>query len=250
MVNTVVSAVQFSPKLLDVRENITTALRLVHEAASKGARVIVLPELAMSGFALASKREAFDVCQQRDGFQTQAFIPMARAYGCHIVLGYVEVLENNLFNSAVTIGPHGVVANAQKHNLYGNDFHWSTPSEMMPTVAITEAGRLGVLVCRDASNNYRESYKFHNPDYKFYRKGSIDTISLVTNWGAGYAYPESNWIELAESTGANVIVSNRVGKERDLRFKGGSVVIDRNRKLWTYGSSFTEECVVGGMVIV
>jgi hypothetical protein len=45
-------------------------------------------------------------------------------------------------------------------------------------------------------------------------------------------------------------VSNRVGKERDLSFKGGSCVVDRNKKVWTHGSSFTEAAVVGGAVIL
>jgi len=55
---------------------------------------------------------------------------------------------------------------------------------------------------------------------------------------------------LAEETSANVVVSNRVGAERDLKFKGGSAVIDRNRKVYTNGSSFTEAAVVGGLVIL
>jgi len=248
MMSTIVSAVQYKPSLLDVRENITTALRLVHEAAVKGARVIVLPELSMSGFAINNPREAFDVCQDRHGFQTQAFLPITQAFNCHVVLGYIELLDSNLYNSAVTIGPAGVVANAQKHNLHGCDHNWATPSEMMPTLAITEAGRLGVLICRDACNNYRESYKFYRPEYKFYQKGSVDSICLATNWGSGFSYPESAWIELSEATNTNVIVSNRIGKERDLVFKGGSCIISRSGRIWTYGSSFTDECVVGGII--
>jgi predicted amidohydrolase len=47
-----------------------------------------------------------------------------------------------------------------------------------------------------------------------------------------------------------VIVSNRVGKERDLTFKGGSAIIDRNGRIWTNGSSFTETAVVGGLVLL
>jgi predicted amidohydrolase len=72
----------------------------------------------------------------------------------------------------------------------------------------------------------------------------------LTNWGEGFGYPDSSWVELCEQTGSNVIVSNRIGKERDLKFKGGSCVIDRNRKIWTHGSSFTEAAVVGGIVVL
>lgn len=244
----IVSAIQFQPTLLDVKANIVKAQMLTHEAAIKGARIIVLPELALSGFTLRNSREAFDACQDRHGYQTEAFTPIAQRFNCHVVLGYVELCDGKLYNSAVTIGPNGVVANSQKHNLYGNDNIWATPSEIMPSVAMTPQGRLGVLICRDISNNYRESYKFYQPEHKFYHKGSVDVVALLTNWGNGYSYPDSSWVELAESLNTNVIVSNRVGKERDLVYKGGSVIITRERKLWTNGSNFDGDCVVGGVI--
>lgn len=246
----IVAAIQFEPKLLAVDENIAVAQQLTFEAAAKGAKVIVLPELAFSGYSLDSASEAMQCAQTRDGFQTEAFIPIAQRFGCHIVVGYVELYEGKLYNSAAVIGPNGLEANTQKHNLWGRDNLWAQPSEASNPIVMTGAGRLGVLLCRDATNNYRESYAFHNPKAKFYRKGDVDTIALVTNWGAGYAYPDSSWVELVESTRANLIVSNRVGHERDMEFKGGSCVIDRDRRIWTHGSSFSEVAVVGGVVLL
>jgi predicted amidohydrolase len=99
-------------------------------------------------------------------------------------------------------------------------------------------------------NHYRESYAFYKPGQKFYSKGSVDMIALLTNWGGAYGYPDSAWVELVEDTRANVIVSNRVGTERDLKYKGGSAIIDRERRIYTHGSSFTEAAIVGGMIII
>lgn len=246
----IVAAIQFEPKLLAVNENIATALQLTFEAAAKGAKVIVLPELAFSGNTLDSASEAMECAQDRDGYQTEAFIPIAQQFGCHIIFGYVELYEGKLYNSAAVVGPKGLEGNAQKHNLYGRDNIWAQPSEAVNPVIVTSAGRLGVLLCRDAMNNYRESYAFHNPKHRFYKKGDVDTIALVTNWGQGYAYPDAAWVELVESTRSNLIVSNRVGKEREAEFKGGSCVIDRDRRLYTNGSSFTEAAVVGGVVVL
>ena len=246
----IVAAVQFEPKILDVHKNIATAKQLAFEAAGKGAKVIVLPELCTSGYVLRSKEEASSVCQERDGYQTEAFIPLAKKFNCHIVFGYVELKEGNLYNSAAVVGPTGLVANSQKHNSWGSDALWATQSESLAPVVVTQAGRLGVLVCRDVMNNYRESYKFYNSDHKFYKKGSVDTIALLTNWGSDFGYPDNNWIELAEETNANVIVSNRIGKERDMKFKGGSCIIDRDRHVWTHGSSFSESAVVGGRILL
>lgn len=246
----VVAAIQYEPKLLDVRRNLATALQLTFEAAGKGARLVVLPELAIGGAVLNSPREAITVAQERDGYQTQAFSGIARDFNCHIVFGYTELFEGQLYNSAAIVGPNGIAGNAQKHNLYGSDNLWAQPSEQTPPVVITPAGRLGVLICRDVSNKFRESYVFNQPGQKFYRKSSVDTIALLTNWGSAYGYPDSAWVELVEETRANVVVSNRTGKERDMKYKGGSCVIDRDRRIWTHGSSFSEAAVVGGVVLL
>ena len=246
----IVAAVQFEPKLLDVHQNLATAKQLVFEAAAKGAKVVVLPELCLSGYVLHSKQEAASVCQERDGYQTEAFIPLTKKFNCHVVFGYVELREGKLYNSAAIVGPLGLVGNSQKHNHWGSDALWAESAETLAPVVVTPAGRLGALVCRDAMNNYRESYKFYKSEQRFYKNGSIDTIALLTNWGADYGYPDNSWVELAEETGANVIVSNRVGEERDMKYKGGSCVIDRNKKIYTHGSSFNETAVVGGLILV
>lgn len=246
--NTIVAAVQYQPTLLNPIENISIATQLTFEAAAKTAKLIVLPELCLSGISIRSLREAADVAQTKNGYQTEAFTAIARKFGCHIVFGYVELCDGNFYNSAALVGPFGLEANFQKHNLWGPDNLWAIPSEQQVFTTITAAGRTGVLICRDIINRYRESYKFSKPEQKFYKKGDVDTICLLTSWGESYGYPDSSWIELSEATGANVIVSNRVGKERDLEFKGGSVIIDKNKKIWTNGSSFTEPAVVGGLI--
>jgi|SRR5579863_2627917 len=246
----VVAAVQFEPKLGMVQENLATALELVFEAAGKGAKVIVLPELCTGGYNFGTVHEAVEVAQTSDGYQTCAFQGLCRQMGCHVVFGYVELREGNLYNSAAVVGPGGLCGNAQKHNLYGSDNLWAQPSEAVAPVIITPAGRLGVLICRDASNRYRESYVFHQQGQRFYKRGNVDTIALLTNWGAQYGYPDNAWVELVEETRANVIVANRIGEERDMSYKGGSCVIDRDRRIWTNGSSFTEAAVVGGVVVL
>ena len=247
---TVVAAVQYQPKLLDVHANLKTAQQMAFEAAAKGACLVVLPELCLGGYVLRDKKEAADCAQEKNGYQTEAFIPIARKFNTHIVFGYVEHSEGKLYNSAAVVGPGGLVGNCQKHNLWGSDNLWAESAESMHPVITTRAGRLGILICRDAMNNYRDTYKFFKQENRFYKSGSVDTIALLTNWGNDYGYPDSSWVELAEETHTNVVVSNRVGKERDMKFKGGSCVVDRNKKVWTNGSSFTESAVVGGHVIL
>lgn len=248
---TIVAAVQFAPKVLDVESNLAVAQQLSFEAAAKGAKVIVLPELAISGQALSNVTEASFVCQTKDGYQTQALAEISRNYNCHIIFGYVELNESKLYNSAVCVGPRGTVeGNWRKHNLWGPDLNWAKSADNLNICVNTPAGRLGALICRDVMNQYRESYAFFDPEQRFYKKGSVDTIALLTNWGAEFGFPDSSWVELSEATGANIIVSNRVGSDRDLRFKGGSCVISKDMQVQSYGSSFSEACVVGGLVLL
>ena len=244
------AAVQFDPKRGDVEGNLRTAQQLTFEAAGKGARIIVLPELCVSGYAMTSPREASLCAQSSSGYQSQRFSEVARAHGCHIIFGYVEVYEGVLYNSAACIGPTGaVVANTRKHNLYGRDFLWASPGENLHPIVVTNEGRLGILVSRDVNNRYRTSHPFFKDGQSFYRRGSVDTIALSGNWNAAGGYPPADWVDLAESLGTNVIVSNRVGQDVEMKFIGGSCVIDRNLVVWTNGSSLVNEAVVGGVLL-
>lgn len=244
-----VASCQFDPHRGDVERNLAIAQQLCFEAAAKGARVVVLPELCVSGYALRNITEASKYSQTQDGYQTQTFLPIARQFNCHVVFGYIELAEGLLYNSAAVVGPRGIVGNSRKHNLYGRDFLWASPGENLhPVVPITE-GRLGVLVCRDVCNQYRTTHPFFKGGQKFYRKGSVDMIAVPVNWNSAGGYPPSDWMELAEGTGANVIVSNRVGHDVEMDFIGGSCVISRDMKVWTNGSSFLDEAVVGGVLL-
>lgn len=246
----IVAAVQYNPKILDVHCNLQVGQQLAFEAAAKGAAVVVLPELCISGYVLRDKKEAASCAQTAYGYQTQAFMPIAKKYNTHIAFGFVEIKEDKLYNSSAIVGPDGRVTTCQKHNLWGSDFLWAEAADSLTPVVITRAGRLGSLICRDAMNSYRDTYKFYQNNQRFYKKGSVDTIALLTNWGDAYGYPDSSWVELSEETDANIIVSNRVGKERDMVYKGGSCIIDRNKKVWTHGSSFNEPAVVGGYIML
>lgn len=248
MNTTVVAAIQYRPKLHDPIRNVAVAQQLAFEAANKGARVVVLPELCMSGNKIMSVGEATDSAQSRDGYQTSAMHVVSQKTGTIIVFGYIELRGGLFYNSAAVVGPAGLLANAQKHNLTGTDNMWAQPSIAEHPVVLTPAGMLGVLICRDVMNTDRRSRR-GSTDALYYSRGSVDTIALLTNWGGPeYAYPDSAWVDLSEEVNANVIVSNRVGKEGDLTFKGGSCIITKTREIYTHGSSFTHAAIVGGTI--
>lgn len=246
---TLVASCQFNPRLGDPRRNIDVALQLVFEAAAKGARVIVLPELCLSGRSFKSGHEAAQSAQQHDGWQSAEFTPIIREFNCHVVVGYVELDEGCLYNSAVLLGPTGVEANFRKHNMSGRDHMWATPGESLDMVIPTSTCRLGILIGKDVSNTNSPSGPIFREGRPLYRHGSVDVIAHPTNSPKFTSYPSDDWMTLAEATRTSVIVSNRIGVDDNTGpYGGGSCVVDRDLNVWTYGSSFDDTAVVGGMI--
>lgn len=238
-----VTSIQFAPLPHQPKKNLAKATQLVHEAAIKGAKIIVLPELCMSGRNLNTIREACNVAQEKNGYQTKALHEIALANNCFIVFGFVELCEGKLHNSAGIIGPAGLVGIGRKHNLDGNDYLWADMAENLHPIVPTPWGRIGILIGRDIINEERASQPFRVKQ-PFYRKGSLDVLCLLSNSSSDVGYPASPWMELCEGLGTNVIVSNELGLD-----KGGSCIIDREQNVHTFGSSFAETAVVGGYIV-
>ena len=53
-----VACIQMEPKIGEKKANVAHSLDKIAEAAGKGARLIVLPELCNSGYVFASRHEA------------------------------------------------------------------------------------------------------------------------------------------------------------------------------------------------
>src|SRR6267154_3028169 len=58
-----VACIQMEPKIREKKANVAHSLDKIAEAAGKGARLIVLPELCNSGYVFASRHEAFTLAE-------------------------------------------------------------------------------------------------------------------------------------------------------------------------------------------
>src|SRR5690349_21270499 len=103
-----VSCIQFEPQIGAVAANIARASDLVRAAATEGSRLIVLPELASTGYVFESRAEAAALAEAvPDGPTTRAWAALAAELGVHIVAGIAESAVDALFNAAVIVGPEG-----------------------------------------------------------------------------------------------------------------------------------------------
>ena len=123
------ATVQFEPALFAKERNTEQLLTLVERAAGMGARLIVTPEMGITGYCWFDRAEVQPFVETVPGNVTDRFAELARRHECYIVIGLPEVdPQTNLdYNSAVLIGSKGVIGKHRKTHPYISEPKWSRP---------------------------------------------------------------------------------------------------------------------------
>ena len=211
------AAVQFEPLMFEKERNIAALLALVGEAADAGARLIVTPEMGTTGYCWYERAEVAPFVEPIPGPTTDRFTKLAREKDCFVVVGLPEVdpATDLYYNSAVLIGPEGVVGTHRKTHPYISEPKWAVSGDLGHEVFETEIGRIALLICMDI--HFIETARLAG------LKGA-DVICHVSNWLAERT-PAPYWINRAFENGCYLIEANRWGLERGVQFSGGSCII-------------------------
>ena len=147
---TVIACCQIAPVLGDVPANTALTVAAIRAAAEDGAALVVLPELASSGYMLADRAEALAAAQTSDGPTITAWAELARELGIVIVGGFCERDDaGDPRNSAVLVDPSGVRAVYRKAHLWDRERLVFVAGDDAPPVVDTIVGRVGVVICYD-----------------------------------------------------------------------------------------------------
>lgn len=231
-----VAAVQFNPILGDVENNRCRMADLLIEAAEQDAKLIVFPEMASSGYVWDDRKEISPYVETIPGPTTDAISSITQKYQCYAAIGLPEVDPRNgvYYNSAVLIGPEGVVGSYRKTHLFSVDPRWAREGNDSIPVFETKIGRIALLICMDAM--------YFEPSRIAALQGA-DIIAFSTNWvGSSTNPPSKTWCLRAKENGLFWIASNRSNTERGAQFTGGSAIINPNGEV--------EQCLVSGEGIV
>jgi len=211
-----VATVQFEPAMAEKVRNVARLLALCEQAAVDGARLIVTPEMGTTGYCWLDRAEVAPFVERVPGPTTARFEALARKHDCYIVVGLPEVDEDGIyFNSAVLIGPSGVIGRHRKTHPYISEPKWSAAGDLHNQVFDTPIGRIALLICMDI--HFVETARLM-------ALGGADIICHISNWLAERT-PAPYWISRAFENSCYVIESNRWGLERTVQFSGGSCVI-------------------------
>ena len=143
-----IAVVQFQPQRKSVRSNIEKIQSLLDGLK---ADLVVLPELANSGYLYESPEELLPFSEPKSGQGEflSAMSDIAKSIGSLIVLGYAEKQGDRLFNSAAAVSLEGVVANYRKIQLYADEKLLFEPGDVGFTIFDLKDVKIGMMICFD-----------------------------------------------------------------------------------------------------
>jgi predicted amidohydrolase len=221
-----VAAIQYEPTLGEKEKNIRDLLRLVEEAAQHEARIIVLPEMATTGYCWASRAEISLYVEPIPGPATERFQSLATRYDCYIAVALPEIdpITQVYYNSMALLGPDGLVGTYRKIHSWISEPRWARDGDLGFPVWDTPLGRLSALICMDAA--YCESARLPTLH-------GADVLLFPTNWYENKC-PNSWWMARAFENGVYFIAANRYGLERGTQFSGGSCILNPDGSIQSY----------------
>ena len=209
---------QIEPELGERQRNRDRCLARIDEAAAAGCSLVVLPECASSGYVFDSAAEALPHAEEVPGPFTAALEERCRRHGLVCVSGMLERDGDVLRNTAVLVGPDGLIGRYRKSHLpfLGVDRFVMAGDEL--AVCDTAVGRIGIEICYDL--------RFPELTRALALEGA-EIVALPTNWPVeAAANAELLTTARAYENRVYLLVANRVGRERSAEFCGRSQIVD------------------------
>jgi predicted amidohydrolase len=206
------------------RDNVARAIQYIETAAKNGASLVVLPELANSGYVFADREEAFSLAEELPlGESAQAFAEAAKRLGIYLVTGIAEREGERLYNSALFTGPAGHVGVYRKLHLWDKEHLFFEPGDRGMPVFDTPLGRIAVMICYDG---------WFPETYRLAAMQGADIVCVPTNWVPMPSQPDDRQamaatltMAAAHSNGLVIACADRIGTERGQPFVGQSLIV-------------------------
>lgn len=213
-----------SPEIVigDVDANLERIREAIIAAGRRDARLIVLPELATSGYVFEDRAEAEKAALTADDARWDPVREVIPAEAV-VVVGYAEAAGSQLFNTAAVLTRDARLADYRKSHLWGAEKLVFDVGAEAGLVVDTSFGRLGVAICYD--NEFPEVPR------RLALAGA-DVLALPVNWPLvprpeGEHAPELiQAMASARSSRLPVVVADRWGSERGVDWTDGTAIID------------------------
>jgi predicted amidohydrolase len=188
-------------------ENRKNILALAEEAADQGSKIILAPEMSLSGYIFEDRKDILPHLETADGPSATAFKALSREKGVYLAVGFGErdPETDMLYNAAFVYGPDGeTILRYRKMNA---ESRWACPGVPQNTNLFeTEWGKIGVLICSDT---------YHSLPSRIAALKGASLLLVPANWPPSNLFPENIWRFRAYENGLWFLVANRTGKDGD-----------------------------------
>jgi N-carbamoylputrescine amidase len=221
-----IAVAQLDLAVADLEGNRRATVRAIDEGAAAGAGLVVLPELASSGYRLRTADAVAASAETIPGPATDAWAEAAAAAGAVVVGGVCERDGDRYFNAVAVVGPDGLIGRYRKLHLFDQEQELFTAGDAGLPVFDLPFGRLGVIVCYDL--RFVESLRI------LALRGA-DVVAVPTAWVAGFDadLPVDRHIDQVQAAAVQanldqvfVAAASRAGADDGLRYLGSSCVVD------------------------
>jgi predicted amidohydrolase len=207
-----VALLQFRPELAETAKNLEK-VRLMLENV-QDADLVVIPELANSGYNFRSPAEAVETSETiKDGDFSAMLIEDAKKKNRYIVSGVNERDGDRLYNTALLAGPGGYIGKYRKIHLFVDEKDFFEAGDLGLPVFDLDGFKLGIQICFD--------YLFADAWRILAQKGAnlvCHPSNLITE-NAYRALPGQ-----ALMNRIFIATANRTGTEGELTFCGQSII--------------------------
>jgi len=226
-----VAVIQFDPQVgvENLESNRAAVRERLDRAVAENANLIVLPELATTGYSFGSREEAFAHAEPVPGGRTvRDWAAYAREYRVYIVGCLPEVEGERLCDTAVLVGPDGFVGKYRKTHLWNEEKLFFTPGDLGFPVFDTRIGRIGLLICWDI---------WFPETARIVSQLGADIICIPTGWvwtppplydASGTCMAAYLTMAAAHSNNVLIATADRIGTERGSGFMGNSLIAGTN----------------------
>jgi len=210
--------------LVDVEAPITSAeaaTSAIERAVAEGAEIIVLPELANSGYLFTSMREVQESATTLDGPLISQWSKIAKSNAVVIVAGINLFEAGKYWNASVIIDESGLRGWYAKAHLFGDEPKFFTPGDRPPLVVETSKGRVATMICYDIE--FTEWVRLA-------MLAGAQLLALPTNWpiiGQTETSPPMEVVRVQAAASQNkmvIVAADRCGRERGQEWVSASAI--------------------------
>lgn len=242
---------QINPTIGDVTGNTEKIRSCIERAAACGARLVVFPELALTGYPPQDLLDS-PALVEKNLFALEQLAACAPQVA--VVVGFVDrnpsPVGRPFFNAAALLREGKIEAVYHKillpsYDVFDDERYFESGKQ--PFVFELEGLRFTVTICEDLwPNDFLPRHYTANP-LQSIRELRCDWVVNLSASPFSSGKPEIRqavFERAIASTGASLIFCNQVGANDDLIFDGGSAVVEKQGLHATYAASFAEDLLV------